>query len=101
MDFLTLNKKILDAFQEYIKPYPLDIELRRMYYETIRWKNYKHNIMNIIKLNKAMKGSFSSLLRGELPVPKRYGLDYLHVGEKTIVYHSNFKNQKQIHLKKL
>jgi len=42
-----------------------------MHYESIRWKNYKNNIMEIIKLNKARKSSFSSLLRGsQAPMPK-------------------------------
>lgn len=64
MDFLTLQKKILDEFQEYIKPYPSDRELRKMHYETIRWQSYKKNIMEVIKLNKAMKSPFNNFLRG-------------------------------------
>lgn len=34
MDFLTLDKKVLEGFDEYLKPYPPDKELRRMYYES-------------------------------------------------------------------
>jgi len=64
MDFLTLNQQTLNDFLEYIKPYPSDLELRKMHYETIRWKNYKQNLMESIRLNKQLKTSFSNLLRG-------------------------------------
>ncbi|CDW90270.1 cyclic nucleotide-binding domain containing protein [Stylonychia lemnae] len=96
MDFLTLNKYTLDQFQEYIKPYPTDKDLRKMHYESIRWKNYKNNIMEIIKLNKARKSSFSSLLRGsQAPMPKMLDQDYLNMNDKTLVYHKNFKIHKE------
>ena len=62
MDFLTLSKETLEDFEDYIKPYPTDKELRKMYYENIRWKNYKTNVIELIKQSKKLQ--FSSLLRG-------------------------------------
>ena len=96
MDFLTLSKQTLDEFQEYIKAYPADRELRKMHYETIRWRNYKQSLMASIQLNKQRKNSFSSLLRGGLAqIPKALDQDYLTMLDETIVYHKNFKAQRQ------
>lgn len=64
MDFLTLDKKVLESFEEYIKPYPPDKELRKMFCEVNRWKNFKNNLINIIKIDKLSKvDSFNALLR--------------------------------------
>jgi DNA-binding HxlR family transcriptional regulator len=52
--------------------------------------------MEIIKLNKARKTSFSSLLRAsQAPMPKMLDQDYLNMNEKTLVYHKNYKAHKQ------
>lgn len=68
-----------------------------MHYETIRWKNYKNNIMEIIKLNKSRKASFSSMLRGDqTPMPKMLDYDYLNMNERTLVYHKNYKAHKNL-----
>jgi len=84
---------------EYIKPYPSDFELRKMYYELNRWKTYKNNIVDNIKLDKAMKTStFSSLLRSQITVPKVLGLDYLSLNEQTDIYNPNFKTRDRCHL---
>ena len=80
MDFLTLDKKIINSFQEYIKPYPKDKDIRRIFYESSRWKEYKDSMVANIKVNKAMRGiSFGSLMRNSLSMPKVLTKDYLFV----------------------
>ena len=52
-----------------------------------------------IKLNKAMKIPFNSILRGNIAIPKMLRADYLHVNDNTIVYHNNYKNYNKMQLK--
>jgi hypothetical protein len=83
-----------------VKPYPPDKQLRRIFYESNRWTDYKNNIVDNISVNKAMKSTnYNSLLRSQVTIPKTLGKDYLQVSDKTIIYKNNSKSSSPMNLK--
>ena len=59
-DFETIhNKRIEEAFMDIHRPYPEDLKLREIYFETNKWKKYKAKFLNQMK---SIQNSQKSLL---------------------------------------
>mmetsp|Transcript_13568 Transcript_13568/g.13310 ORF Transcript_13568/g.13310 Transcript_13568/m.13310 type:complete len:131 (+) Transcript_13568:950-1342(+) len=73
-DFLLLCKDLLPDFKRYNKPYPSERQIKQLYDQERKWKEYKEYLLKSIMINKKMsKGSsFDYVLRqADVHIPKK------------------------------